>query len=87
MDGILSMPCRVQQIDLIFDIDADSILNISTIEKSTEKENKITITNHKGILNQKEIHRVIDQIERCKAQDEHKNQNIILNLKINLENY
>ena len=43
------MPRGIPQIDVTFDIDANGILNVSAIEKSTGKEQKITITNDKGI--------------------------------------
>lgn len=33
-----------------FDIDANGILNVTAADKSTGKENKITITNDKGRL-------------------------------------
>jgi len=44
LDGIPPMPRGQPQIDVTFDIDANGILNVSAIEKSTGKENKITIT-------------------------------------------
>merc|ERR1719158_383263 len=43
-------PRGVPQIEVPFDIDANGILNVSAIEKSTNKENKITITNDNGRL-------------------------------------
>ena len=39
-----------------FDIDANGILNVSAVDKSTGKENKITITNDKGMLQRKTVH-------------------------------
>merc|ERR1712070_1242375 len=50
LEGIPPMPRGQPQIDVCFDIDANGILNVSAIEKSTGKENKITITNDKGRL-------------------------------------
>ena len=46
--GIPPAPRGVPQIDVTFDIDANGILNVSALEKTTQKENKITITNDKG---------------------------------------
>ena len=46
--GIPPAPRGVPQIDVTFDIDANGILNVSAADKSTGKENKITITNDKG---------------------------------------
>ena len=70
------MPRGVPQIDVTFNIDASGILNVSSIEKSTSKENKITITNDKGWLSQEEIDRMINEAERYKAQDERNRQRI-----------
>ena len=50
LDGIPPMPCGQAQIDVTFDIDANGILNVSALENSTGKENKITITNDMGCL-------------------------------------
>lgn len=54
LDGISPMPRGQSQIDATFDIDANGVLNVSTIEKSTGKENKITIANDKVRLSQDE---------------------------------
>merc|ERR1712154_391332 len=70
LDGIPPMPRGQPQIDVCFDIDANGILNVSAIEKSTGKEQKITITNDKGRLSQEEIDRMVDEAERYKAEDE-----------------
>merc|ERR1712054_219002 len=43
LEGIPPMPRGVPQIDVTFDIDANGILNVSAAEKSTGKEQKITI--------------------------------------------
>merc|ERR1712054_237151 len=50
LDGIPPMPRGVPQIEVTYDIDANGILNVSAVEKSTGRENKITITNDKGRL-------------------------------------
>ena len=48
LTGIPPAPRGVPQIEVTFDIDANGILNVSAADKSTGKENKITITNDKG---------------------------------------
>ena len=48
LDGIPPAPRGVPQIEVTFDIDANGILNVAAVDKSTGKENKITITNDKG---------------------------------------
>lgn len=79
------MPRGQPQIDVTFDIDANGILNVSAIEKSTGKENKITITNDKGRLSQEEIERMVSEAEKYKAEDD-ANKNRI-EAKNGLENY
>merc|ERR1712113_1264044 len=85
LDGIPPMPRGQPQIDVCFDIDANGILNVSAIEKSTGKENKITITNDKGRLSQDEIERMVQEAEKYKAEDA-ANKNRI-EAKNGLENY
>ena len=85
LDGIPPMPRGQPQIDVCFDIDANGILNVSALEKSTGKENKITITNDKGRLSQDEIERMVQEAEKYKAEDD-ANKNRI-EAKNALENY
>merc|ERR1712086_342901 len=70
LDGIPPMPRGQAQIDVCFDIDANGILNVSALEKSTGKQNKITITNDKGRLSQDEIERMVFEGEKYKADDD-----------------
>lgn len=53
-----------------FDIDANGILNVTAADKSTGKENKITITNDKGRLSKDDIDRMVNEAEQYKAEDE-----------------
>mmetsp|Transcript_38321 Transcript_38321/g.92424 ORF Transcript_38321/g.92424 Transcript_38321/m.92424 type:complete len:658 (+) Transcript_38321:114-2087(+) len=85
LDGIPPMPRGQPQIDVCFDIDANGILNVSALEKSTGKENKITITNDKGRLSQDEIERMVEEAEKYKAEDD-ANKNRV-EAKNGLENY
>merc|ERR1711935_818847 len=85
LDGIPPMPRGQPQIDVCFDIDANGILNVSATEKSTGKEQKITITNDKGRLSQDEIERMVQEAEKYKAEDD-ANKNRI-EAKNGLENY
>ena len=59
----------VPQVDVTFDIDANGILSVHGVERSTGKESKMTITNDKGRLSQDEIERMVEQAERYKADD------------------
>jgi len=85
LDGIPPMPRGQPQIDVCFDIDANGILNVSALEKSTGKENKITITNDKGRLSQDDIERMVNEAEKYKAEDD-ANRNRV-EAKNALENY
>merc|ERR1712029_587698 len=85
LDGIPPMPRGQPQIDVCFDIDANGILNMGALEKSTGKENKITITNDKGRLSQDEIERMVQEAEKYKAEDD-ANKNRV-EAKNGLENY
>jgi L1 cell adhesion molecule like protein len=85
LDGIPPMPRGVPQIEVTFDIDANGILNVSAVEKSTGKENKITITNDKGRLSKGDVERMVAEAEKFKAQDELQRKKI--EAKNGLENY
>merc|ERR1719431_2020584 len=79
------MPRGQPQIDVSLGSDPTALLNVSAIEKSTGKENKITITNDKGRLSQEEIERMVQEAEKYKAEDD-ANKNRI-EAKNGLENY
>merc|ERR1711920_718434 len=59
LSGIPPAPRGVPQIEVTFDIDANAILNVTAVDKSTGKENKITITNDKGRLSKDDIERMV----------------------------
>ncbi|VDM39102.1 unnamed protein product [Toxocara canis] len=70
LSGIPPAPRGVPQIEVTFDIDANGILNVSAQDKSTGKQNKITITNDKGRLSKDEIDRMVQEAEKYKADDD-----------------
>merc|ERR1712158_146119 len=69
LTGIPPAPRGVPQIEVTFDIDANGILNVSAADKSTGKQNKITITNDKGRLSKEEIERMVSDAEKFKSDD------------------
>lgn len=79
------MPRGQPQIEVTFDIDANGILNVSALEKSTGKQNKITITNDKSRLSKEEIEKMVADAEKYKAQDDLIKKRI--EAKNGLENY
>ena len=85
LSGIPPAPRLVPQIDVTFDIDANGILNVSAVEKSTGKENKITITNDKGRLSKDDIDRMVNEAEKYKAEDEKQRERV--QAKNGLESY
>jgi L1 cell adhesion molecule like protein len=70
LTGIPPAPRGVPQIEVTFDIDANSILNVSAADKTTGKSGKITITNDKGRLSKEEIERMVADAEKYRAEDE-----------------
>jgi len=70
LSGIPPAPRGVPQIEVTFDIDANGILNVTALEKSTNKENKITITNDKGRLSKEDIERMVNEAEKYRTEDE-----------------
>ncbi|UYV74514.1 Hsc70-4 [Cordylochernes scorpioides] len=85
LTGIPPAPRGVPQIEVTFDIDANGILNVSAVDKSTGKENKITITNDKGRLSKEEIERMVRDAEKYKEEDDKQKDKI--SAKNSLESY
>jgi len=70
LDGIPPAPRGVPQIEVIFDLDANGILNVSAVDKSTGKSNKIIITNEKGRLSKDDIEKMVKEAELHRTEDE-----------------
>jgi L1 cell adhesion molecule like protein len=69
LEGIPPMPRGVPQIEVTFDVDANGILNVSAVEKSTNKSNKITITNDKARLSRDEVDRLVEEAAKYEQED------------------
>jgi len=85
LTGIPPAPRGVPQIEVTFDIDANGILNVSAVDKSTNKQSKITITNDQGRLSKEEIERMVNDADKFKAEDEKQKERIAA--KNGLESY
>ncbi len=85
LSGIPPAPRGVPQIEVTFDLDASGILNVSAMEKSTGKSNKITITNDSERLSKADIKRMLAEAEKFKEEDEAQKSTIEARNK--LENY
>ena len=69
LTGIPPAPRGVPQIEVTFDIDANGILTVSAVDKSTGKSQEIKITGSSG-LSEEEIQRMVQDAEAHKAEDE-----------------
>ncbi|KRZ63002.1 Heat shock cognate 71 kDa protein, partial [Trichinella nativa] len=85
LTGIPPAPRGVPQIEVTFDIDANGILNVSAVDKSTGRQNKITITNDKGRLSKEDIDRMVREADQYKQEDEKQRDRI--QAKNGLESY
>eukprot|EP01125_Pyxidicula_operculata_P008454 TRINITY_DN2834_c0_g2_i2.p1 TRINITY_DN2834_c0_g2~~TRINITY_DN2834_c0_g2_i2.p1 ORF type:complete len:650 (-),score=170.55 TRINITY_DN2834_c0_g2_i2:29-1978(-) len=70
LSGIPPMPRGKPQIEVTFDIDANGILQVGALDKTTGKSQKITITNDKGRLSQEQIDKMVNEAEKYKKDDE-----------------
>ncbi len=85
LSGIPSAPHDVPEIEVTFDVDANGILNVSAVNKSTGRENKMTITNDEGHLSKVELERMINDAQIFEREDEIERDRI--KAKIILESY
>jgi len=76
LTGIPPAPRGVPQIEVTFDIDANGILNVSAVDKSSGKKENITITNDKGRLSADEIEKMLADAEKYKAEDDQQKERI-----------
>ncbi|KAI0688496.1 heat shock protein 70 [Cytidiella melzeri] len=70
LTGIPPAPRGVPQIEVIFEIDANGVLNVKAADKGTGKSESITIKNEKGRLSPEEIERMVKEAEEFAAEDD-----------------
>jgi molecular chaperone DnaK len=75
LDGIPPMPRGVPQIEVTFDIDANGILHVSAKEKTTGKEQKISIQGSSG-LTQEEIEKAKRDAEEHAEEDRKRKESV-----------
>jgi len=73
LDGIAPAMRGVPQIEVTFDIDANGILTVNARDKSTGKEQKVTISNSSN-LDKAEIDRMIEDAKRYSEEDHKRKQ-------------
>ena len=69
LTGIPPAQRGVPQIEVTFEIDENSILTVSGVEKGTGKQENISITNDKGRLTKEEIEQMILDAEKFAEED------------------
>ncbi len=69
LTGIPPAPRGVPQIEVTFELDANGILHVTAVEKSTGKKADIRISARTG-LTEEEIQRMIEEAERYREEDE-----------------
>ena len=69
LTGIPPMPRGQPQIEITYDIDANGILNVSAMEKSSGKSEKITIQNDSNRLSKDEIEKMQNEAEKFAEED------------------
>ena len=70
LKNIPMMPAGEPVLEAIFEVDANGILKVTAVEKSTGKSSNITISNAVGRLSSEEIEKMVNQAEEFKAADE-----------------
>lgn len=85
LKGIPPMPRGTPQVEITYDVDANGIIQVSAVEKSTGKAEKITITNESNKLSKEDIERMVKEAEKFKDDDEKIKQRV--EAKNKLENY
>jgi molecular chaperone DnaK len=71
LEGIAPAPRGIPQIEVTFDIDANGTVTVTAMDKATNKEQHITISDSNS-LSQEEIDRIKKEAEEHKAEDDKK---------------
>jgi molecular chaperone DnaK len=69
--GLPSAPRGVPQVEVIFDIDANGIVNVTAKDRATSKEQKITITGSSG-LSKEDVDRLVRDAEAHASEDKNR---------------
>ncbi len=75
LDGIMPAPRGVPQIEVSFNIDVNGIVTVKAIDKATNKEQQITISNNGGLTSE-DIERMKKEAEQYKEEDEKRKKDI-----------
>jgi molecular chaperone DnaK len=83
LTGIPPAPRGVPQIEVIYDIDANGILNVTAKDKATSKEAKVTITHSSGLAKD-EVEKMVKDAQANEAAD--KERRALIEVKNKAEN-
>ena len=75
LDGITPAPRGVPQIEVTFDIDANGIVNVTAVDKGTNREQHITITASTN-LSKEEIDKAVKEAEQFAAEDKKRKEEV-----------
>lgn len=85
LEGIPPAPRGVPQIEVTFDLDANGILNVTAVDKSTSKSKNMTITNNRGRFTEEQIKKMVEEAKQYEEEDNKRKEAI--DAKNDLENY
>ncbi len=69
LSGLPPMPRGMPQIEITYDLDANGILSVNAVEKSSGKSQKITIKNESNRLSKEDVERMVAEAEKFKDDD------------------
>lgn len=70
LTDIPPMPRGQPQIEVTFEVDANGIMSVAAVEKSSGNQKNITITNDKGRLSKEDIEEMLQNAEKFKEEDQ-----------------
>jgi molecular chaperone DnaK len=73
LEGIPAAPRGVPQVEVMFDIDANGIINVTATDKATGKAQKITVTASTN-LSQSDVERLVKDANQHRSDDERRQQ-------------
>ncbi|HLD44477.1 MAG TPA: molecular chaperone DnaK [bacterium] len=75
LDGIPPSPRGIPQIEVTFDIDANGIVNVTAVDKATNKEQRITITASSS-LSKDDIDKMVKEAKENEGEDKKKRESV-----------
>lgn len=85
LEGIPPMPRGVPQIEVSFELDTNGILNVTAVDKTTNKSKNITITNNRNLFTEDQIKKMVEEAKEFEEADRRKAEAI--EAKNQLESY